>query len=84
MLQVEHEGREITLLVLPTTKLGDEKQGQSCHYEGKSKREIEMKSVDIWNSKKKFAMAKRRRHVHNHKKPSLWFEWWICVVRLVI
>jgi hypothetical protein len=29
-------------------------------------------------------MAKRRRHVHNHKKPSLWFEWWICVVRLVI
>jgi hypothetical protein len=25
MLQVEHEGWEISLLVLPTTKLGDEK-----------------------------------------------------------
>jgi hypothetical protein len=33
-----------------------------------------MKSVDICNSKKKFAMAKRRRQVHNDKKPSLWFE----------
>jgi hypothetical protein len=43
------------------------KQGQSCHYEGKSKREIEMKSVDMCNSKKKFAMEKRRRHVNNHK-----------------
>lgn len=38
MLQVEHEGWEITLLVLPTTKLGDEKQGH--HHEGESKREI--------------------------------------------
>jgi hypothetical protein len=58
------------LLVLPTSKLGDEKQGH--HHEGKSKREIEMKSVDICKSKKKF--TKGRRHVHNHKKPSLWFK----------
>jgi hypothetical protein len=65
---------ERLLYLSPTTKLGDEKQRQSCHHEGKNKREIEMKSIDICNNKKKFTMAKRRRHVHNHEKPSLWFE----------
>jgi hypothetical protein len=44
MLQeLEHEGWEITVLVLPRTKLGGEKQGQSYHHEGKAKEKLRWK-----------------------------------------
>jgi hypothetical protein len=53
MLQeLEHEGWEITLLVLPRTKLGGEKQGQSYHHEGKAKEKLRWKVST-------FAIAKR-------------------------